>query len=79
MIQLVGDGNGLDLFVIAHAGAFQILAEVAVQEADGGEVLHAAEANLLELLEKDMFEAEGIGTADAGQDRRILHDREYFR
>ena len=77
-VQLMGDGDGLDLLVIAHARAFQILAEGTVEEADGGEVLYTAEADLFELLEKYVFEAEGIGAADSRQDRGILNDREYF-
>jgi len=41
--------------------------------------LHAAEADLFKLLEKDVLEAEWVCAADTGQDRYILHDREHLR
>ncbi len=66
----MGQADHLHLFVVAHAGRFQVGAEVAVEQADGGEVLHAGEAHLLELLQEDGHQPEGIGAADARQHRR---------
>jgi len=78
-IQLMRLRNGLDLLVVAHAGGFQVGTEVAVDQADGGEVLDAGESHLLELLEEDGHQPEGIGAVDAGEHRRVLDDRQHLR
>ncbi len=48
----MGAGNDVDLEMEAHAGLFQIGTEGAVDQADGREVLHAGEAERLELVEE---------------------------
>ena len=64
-------GDHVDLEPVGHAGLFEIGAEDAVDEADGREVLHAGEAERLELVEEHVHDAERIGAVDAGQHRRL--------
>ena len=52
------------------------LAHVAVEEADGREVLDAGEAQRAQLLEEQLRDDERVGAVDAGEHRRVLHDRE---
>ena len=59
-------GDHLDFAVVSHAGFFEAGAEAAVDQADGGEILHAAEAKPRDFVEKDIHLAEWIGTAHAG-------------
>ena len=61
----------LDLQRIGHAGLFEIGAEDAVDQADGRKVLHAGEAQRLQLIEEDIHVAERIGAVDAGEHRRL--------
>ena len=68
----------LDLQRIGHASFFQIGAEQAVDQADGREVLHAGEAQCLQLVEEDIHVAERIGAVDAGKHRRPGNDRQDF-
>ena len=51
---------------------------VAVEEADGGEVLDAGEADPLQLLEEDGHQPERVGAADAREHRRLAHDRQHL-
>ena len=44
-VLLAGEPDHVDLEPEAHAGLLEVLAERAVEEADGGEVLHAREAD----------------------------------
>ena len=69
-----GQGDHLDFLGEAHAGLLQPLAEVAVDQANGGEVLHAGETGRLHLGEEARHGAERIGAAHPGQDGRALHD-----
>lgn len=50
----------------------------AVYEADGREVLDSVEAHVLELLEVDVHDAEGVGAADAGEDGGVLDDGQHL-
>ena len=51
---------------VGHARLFEVLAEIAVDEADGGEVLDAGEAEVAELTQEGGDGAEGVSAADAG-------------
>ena len=46
--------------------------ERAVDQADGREVLDAAEADPPQLVEEDGHQPERVGAADAGEHRRLL-------
>ena len=72
----MSDGDRLDLLIVAHAGALQVVAEDTVDETDCRKVLHAAEPDLPQLLQENMLQTERIGPADPGQHRRVLHDRQ---
>ena len=50
----------------------------AVEQTDGGKVLHAVEAHLLDLLQEDRHQAKGVGAADAGQHRGVLDHRQHL-
>ena len=71
---LVGFGDHLHLQVVSHVRFFQVLAEQTVNEPDRGEVLHAGEALVLQLLDEDAHDAEGIRAAYACQHGGVLHD-----
>src|SRR5205814_216650 len=47
-------------------------------EADGREVLHAAETRRLHVAQKELHDPKRIRTADAGQDRRVVNNRQDF-
>ena len=51
-VQLVGGADHVDLEPVAHAGLLEVGAEDAVDEAHGGEVLHAGEAELAQLAQE---------------------------
>ena len=60
-----GEADHVDLEPVAHAGLFEIGPDPAVEEAHGREVLHAREAQGLELVEEVVEEAERVGAVDA--------------
>src|SRR5690606_13237918 len=64
----------VDFQAVAHAGLFQVLTELAIKEADGGKGLHAAKAGRVDIAQKELHHAEGIGAADACEDWRVLDD-----
>ena len=64
--------------VVAHPGLFEVLAEHPVDQPDGREVLHAGEAEPLELGEEHLGQVERIGAVDAGQHGRVLHDGQHL-
>jgi hypothetical protein len=55
----------VDLQAVAHAGLLEVLADLAVEEAHGREVLDAGEAQGLEVVEERVEQAEGVGAVDA--------------
>lgn len=65
-IELVRDPDHLNFLLEAHACFFEVGAEVAVDEADCGEVLDAHEAQGFEVGEEFGHRAEGVGAADTG-------------
>jgi len=76
--ELVGFPDHVHFEAEAHAGLFEVLAEGSVDQADGGEILHAAEAGSLYFTQKRLHDAKGIGAADAGEDRRVLDHGKNF-
>ena len=70
--------DDVDLELIAHAGFFEGLPHLAVEEADGRKVLDAGKAERAKLVEEQPRDDEGVGAVDAGQHRRPLHDRQHF-
>lgn len=74
----MGDANHLDFLFVAHACFFEVCAEVTVDEANGGEVLDADEADGFQLLEEFGHGTEGVGAADAGEDGGVVDDGEDF-
>ena len=75
-VQLARQPDDVDFELIAHAGFLEGLAHVAIEEADGRKVLDAREAQRPQLFEEESGDDERIGAVDAGEDRRLLHDRE---
>ena len=69
-------GDHVDLQRKAHPGFLKIGAEIAVDQADGGEGLHACKARLRHLIEEPVHDAERVGGADAGQNGRVFHHRQ---
>ena len=72
--ELFGLAHELDLLVVSHAGLFEILSEVAVDETHRGEVLHSHKANLFELTQKLGHRSEGIRSTHTGEDGSVLND-----
>ena len=65
-IEVVGGADHGYFEVVTHACFFEVLPEGAVDEADGGEILDAGEAEGFEVGEEGGHGAEGVGAADAG-------------
>ena len=65
-IHLMGDPDHFDFFLISHACFFQILAELAIDQTDGGEILDATETQGFQFFEEEMDGAERISAADSG-------------
>ena len=77
-LHLAGEGDGLELLLHAHAGLFEDLAELAVDDRVGWEVVNAGEAHVLHLAEPVPHAAARVGGVDAADDRDFFDDREYF-
>ena len=77
-VEVAGDGDHVDLVVVAHARLFEILSKHTVDQSDRREVLHSGKANPLQLRQEDLRHVERIGGIDAGQHRRVLHHRQHF-
>ena len=73
-VHRVRHGDHGDFLVVAHARLFQALAERAVDQADGREVLHPGEAGVADLHEEPLHDPERVGPADAREHRRVLDD-----
>ena len=71
-------GDHVDFQPIGHAGFLEIGAEGAIDDADGGKILHAGKADRLQLVEEHVHQPEGIGAVDAGEDRRVLDDGQHL-
>ena len=79
--QQVHAGRGadqLDLEPVAHAGLLQALAERAVDQAHGREVLDAGEAHVPELAQEMLAQHERVGAVDAGQHGRAGRHRQHL-
>jgi hypothetical protein len=64
--------------IISHPRFLEVLPELAIDQADCWEVLHADEAEFLQLFEECGHSAEGVDTPDACEDRCVFDDREDF-
>ena len=71
-------GDHVDFAAIAHAGLFEPSAEAAVDQANGREILHAAETKAHDLVQEDIHLPERVGAADTGEHRRAGDDRQHF-
>ena len=76
--ELVGLMDHVDLERVRHARLLKVLAERAVDEADSGEILHAAEADVLELSQEARHDAERVRATHARHYARVLDDRDDF-
>ena len=74
----MSDLDHLDFLFVTHACFFEICAEIAIDKADGGEVLDADEADAFQLLEEFGHAAERVGAADTSEDRGVVDDGEDF-
>src|SRR5262249_22506710 len=63
---------------VAHVGFFESLPHGAVDETDGGKVLHAAEADRTDIAKEQLHDAERIGAADAGEHGGLAAGGEHF-
>lgn len=78
-IHLVSNPHHLNLSIIPHPRLLQILAEIPIDETDSREVLHAREPQVLELAQEAPHVSSWIRAADAGDDGRVLDDRQHVR
>ena len=76
--ELVRLADHVHLERVRHARLLQVLAERAVDEADSGEILHAAEADVLELSQEARHDAEWVRATHARHYARVLDDRDDF-
>ena len=75
-IEFVGGFDHGHFLVVAHSCFLEVLAEGAVYEADGGEILDAGEAEGFQVGEEGGYGAEGVGAADTGEDGGVGDDGE---
>ncbi len=71
----MGQRNGFDFLIVAHSGTFQVGAEITIDQ-PRWEILHAGEANILELLEEDGEETKRVSAIDPGQHRGVFDHRQ---
>ena len=76
--QLASHPDHVDFQPVAHPGLFEAHAEVAVEQADRGKVLHAREPRRLHLFQEQRHQSKRIGPADTGQHGRLGRDRQDF-
>ena len=72
----LGLGNHVDFKSKSHSGLFQVEPEIAVDHADGWEVLYAREAHVDKGIEVVVHDAERIGSADSSENRGVFDDGE---
>ena len=73
----MGDADHFDLLVIGDPHALDVLAVNVGIGAHRREILHAREAELLYLLEKDVHIAKGIVGKNPCQHRRLFYHRKH--
>ena len=66
------------LLVVAHTRLLEIRAKDPVNQADSGEILHATEADVLELSQEARHDAEWVRATHARHYARVLDDRDDF-
>ena len=71
-------GDHFDLQRIGHAGFLEIGTEDPVDQADCRKILHAREAERLQLIKEKVHVAERVGAVDTGEHRRSRDDGEHF-
>lgn len=74
--ELVRPGDHLDFRGETHTGFFQVQTEYSIDEANGRKILNPREPCLTQLTQKDIHQPERGGTADAGEHRRMPHNRQ---
>jgi len=73
-VHLVGQGDHFDLLLHTHAGFFESLAIVTINDGVGREVVHAREAHVDDLTEKVPHAAAGVGGVDSANDGDLFDD-----
>ncbi|KGD18234.1 hypothetical protein DO70_4478 [Burkholderia pseudomallei] len=74
----VREPDHVDFERVAHPGFLEVRAEVAVDEADGREVLHAGKPEPRQLVEERVEIAERIGAVHAGEHGRRFDDGQHL-
>jgi hypothetical protein len=77
-VHLAGESDHLEFLLDAHAGFLEDLAELAVHDAVGGEIVHAAEAHLLDLAEPVPHAASRVGGVHPADHRDLLDHGQDF-
>ncbi len=77
-VQFMRACNHLNFLAVSHAGFLQILAEKAIDQPHGGEVLHSGKAELFQIAKKQVHDAKRIGSTNASQHRNLANDGQYF-
>ena len=67
------------LLLHAHARLFENLAELAIDDAVGGEIVHATEAHVFDLAQPMPHAAAGIGGMDAADHGDFVDDGQHFK
>ncbi len=77
-IHFAGNADHLDFEFETHAGFFEDFAEVAVDDAVGGEVVYAAEAHIFDLKEPVPHATAGIAAMHAADNGSFFDDGQDF-
>ena len=77
-LHLAGEGDGLEFLLHAHAGLFEDLAELAVDDRVGREVVDAREAHVLHLAQPVPHAAARVGGVDAADDGDFFDDGQHL-
>ena len=73
-----GQADQFHFLVVAHAGFFQIGAELTIDQSYGRKILDSCKADTFHLIKELVDYPEGVRRADTGQYRGILDDSQYL-
>ena len=77
-VHFSGQPDEIDFQPVAHVRFFKVLPEVAIDQADGGEILNPRKPGGLHFAQKDRHESERIRSAHSGEHGRVLHHRQHL-